>query len=228
MRWLHLPFVKICCIASIEEAQLAVSAGASALGLVSAMPSGPGVIADELIAQIAATVPPPIATFLLTSRRDADGIIEQHRFCRTTTLQLVDHVPHAELRKLRGALPGIGLVQVIHVTGEESVEEARAVAGLVDALLLDSGNQTLAVKELGGTGRTHDWRLSRRIRDEAGVPLFLAGGLKADNVADAVAQVAPHGLDVCSGVRSEGRLDAAKLRGFFSALSSPQPPRASR
>jgi phosphoribosylanthranilate isomerase len=191
------------------------------------MPSGPGVIADELIAQIAATVPPPIATFLLTSRQDADGIIEQHRFCRTTTLQLVDHVPHAELRKLRKALPGIGLVQVIHVTGKESVEEARAVAGLVDALLLDSGNQTLAVKELGGTGRTHDWRLSRRIRDEAGVPLFLAGGLRADNVADAVAQVAPHGLDLCSSVRSEGRLDAAKLRGFFSALALAGPPRAS-
>ena len=225
MRLPHVPFVKICCIASIEEARLAVSAGASALGLVSAMPSGPGVIAYELIAQIAATVPPPVATFLLTSRQDADSIIEQQRFCRTTTLQLVDHVPHAELRKLRQALPGIGLVQVIHVTGEESVEEARAVAGLVDALLLDSGNQKLAVKELGGTGRTHDWRLSRRIRDEAGVPLFLAGGLNPGNVAEAVAQVAPHGLDVCSSVRSAGRLDAAKLRDFFNALA--QAPRAS-
>ena len=225
MRLPHAPFVKICCIASIEEARLAVSAGASALGLVSAMQSGPGVIADELIAQIAATVPPPIASFLLTSRQDAEGIIEQHRFCRTTTLQLVDHVPHAELRKLRKALPGIGLVQVIHVTGEESIEEARAVAGLVDALLLDSGNQTLAVKELGGTGRTHDWRLSRRIRDEAGLPLFLAGGLKADNVAAAVAAVAPHGLDLCSSVRSGGQLDTARLLGFFSALAAP--PRAS-
>jgi phosphoribosylanthranilate isomerase len=217
------PFVKICCIASIEEARIAVAAGASALGLVSAMPSGPGVIADELIAQIAASVPPPIATFLLTSRQDADAIIEQHRFCRTTTLQLVDHVPHSELRKLRHALPGIGLVQVIHVTGEASVEEACAVAGLVNALLLDSGNQKLAVKQLGGTGRTHDWRLSRRIRDDAGVPLFLAGGLNAGNVAAAVAAVAPHGLDLCSSVRSEGRLDAAKLRGFFSALAA-QPP----
>jgi phosphoribosylanthranilate isomerase len=223
----QFPFVKICCIASIDEAQLAIAAGASALGLVSAMPSGPGVIADELIVQIAAAVPPPIATFLLTARQDADGIIEQHRLCRTTTLQLVDHVPHAELRKLRRALPGIGLVQVIHVTGEVSVEEARAVAGLVDALLLDSGNQALAVKELGGTGRTHDWRLSRRIRDEAAVPLYLAGGLRADNVADAVAQVAPHGLDVCSGVRSAGRLDAAKLRAFFSALALAGRPRAS-
>jgi phosphoribosylanthranilate isomerase len=220
MRLPRLPFVKICCISSVAEARLAVECGASALGLVSAMPSGPGVIADALITEIAATVAPPVATFLLTSRQDADGIIEQHRACRTTTLQLVDHVAPAELRKLRDALPGIQLVQVIHVTGEESIEEARAVAPLVDALLLDSGNQKLPVKELGGTGRTHDWRLSRRIRDEAGVPLFLAGGLNAGNVADAVQQVAPHGLDLCSSVRSDGRLDAAKLRGFFSALAA--------
>ena len=220
MRLPHLPFVKICCISSVAEARLAVECGASALGLVSAMPSGPGVIGDALITEIAATVAPPVATFLLTSRQDADGIIDQHRACRTTTLQLVDHVAPAELRKLRAALPGIQLVQVIHVTGEESVDEARAVAPLVDALLLDSGNQKLAVKELGGTGRTHDWRLSRRIRDEAGVPLFLAGGLNAANVADAVKQVAPHGLDLCSSVRSGGRLDAARLRSFFSALAT--------
>lgn len=163
MRIDRLPLVKICCISSLEEARLAVSAGASALGLVSSMPAGPGVIADELIAEIAAIVPPPIATFLLTSKQEAEGIVEQHRLCRTTTLQLVDRVPHAELRKLRAKLPGIKLVQVIHVTGPESTEEARSVAHLVDALLLDSGNQKLPVKELGGTGRTHDWRLSRQM-----------------------------------------------------------------
>ena len=111
-------YVKICCMASREEAALAMSMGADALGLVSAMPSGPGPIADELIADIAATVPPPIATFLLTCRQDAEGIIEQHALCRTSTLQLVDTVAPAELRKLRVRLPGIKLVQVIHVGGE--------------------------------------------------------------------------------------------------------------
>ena len=226
MRLSHLPFVKICCIASVEEARLAIAAGASALGLVSAMPSGPGVIGDELIAEIAASVAPPVATFLLTSRQDADGILAQHDLCRTTTLQLVDHVPVAELRRLRRALPGIGLVQVIHITGDESVEEARNVAGFVDALLLDSGNQKLAVKELGGTGRTHDWRLSRQIRDSVGVPLFLAGGLNPGNVGEAVAAVQPWGLDLCSSVRSEGRLDAQKLNDFFSALARPRAPPA--
>ena len=214
------PFIKICCMASREEARLAISAGASAVGLVSAMPSGPGPIADALIADIAAAVPPPIATFLLTCRQDADSIIEQHSMCRTSTLQLVDSMAPAELEKLRARLPGIRLVQVIHVGGEESIDEARMIAPFVDALLLDSGNQKLAVKELGGTGRVHDWRISRRIRDAVDVPLFLAGGLNAGNVAAAVAAVQPHGVDVCSGVRTEGKLDAAKLHAFVAAIGS--------
>jgi phosphoribosylanthranilate isomerase len=209
--------IKICCISSVEEAALAVSCGASALGLVSAMPSGPGVIEEEHIADIIRTVPPAIGTFLLTSKQDADAIIDQQLRCRPNTMQLVDHVPEAELIKLRRALPGISLVQVIHVTGEESVEEALAVGPHVDAILLDSGNQKLAVKELGGTGRVHDWSISRRIRETCRKPLFLAGGLNSDNVRNAIEQVQPFGLDLCSGVRSNGRLDETKLRAFFTA-----------
>jgi phosphoribosylanthranilate isomerase len=164
------PRVKICCIASVAEARLAILHGASALGLVSAMPSGPGVIAEELIAEIAATVPPPIATFLLTSSHSAEEIIAQQRRCRTNTLQLCDRVTPDAHTELRRALPGIALVQVIHVTGEEAVVEALAVVSQVDALLLDSGNQSLAVKELGGTGRVHNWELSRQIVARSPVP----------------------------------------------------------
>ena len=173
------PRVKICCIGSIDEAALAIECGASALGLVSTMPSGPGVISDERIAEIAATVPPAIGTFLLTSRQRVADIIEQQRFCRTNTIQICDHLTVGTHRDLKDALPGISLVQVVHVTGPESVEEAAQVAPHVDAILLDSGNQKLAVKELGGTGRTHDWTLSRAIRERIGIPLFLAGGLDA-------------------------------------------------
>ena len=208
------PYIKICCIASREEARLAISAGASAIGLVSAMPSGPGPIADSLIAEIAATVPPPIATFLLTCRQDAESILSQHAVCRTNTLQLVDTVAPAELEKLRARLPGIKLVQVIHVGGEESIDEAREAARYVDALLLDSGNQKLAIKELGGTGRVHDWALSRYIVANAGKPVFLAGGLRPDNVAEAIATVRPYGVDLCSGIRTDGALDPAKLDAF--------------
>jgi phosphoribosylanthranilate isomerase len=214
------PRVKICCIASRDEAWMAIRAGASALGLVSAMPSGPGVIAEESIAAIAAATPPSIATFLLTSLQGAAEVAEQQRRLRTTTVQICDRLERGTHADLRAALPGIGLVQVVHVTGPSSVEEAVAVAPRVDALLLDSGNQSLAVKELGGTGRRHDWRLSRQIREASSAPVFLAGGLTAENVGQAMAEVGPFGLDLCSSVRTDGRLDPAKLEAFFAAVDA--------
>ena len=212
------PRVKICCIASREEAWMAVRAGASALGLVSTMPSGPGVIDEATIALVAAAVPPSVATFLLTSLQDTSHIALQQRRLRTTTVQICDRVAQGSYADLRRALPGIGLVQVVHVTGPESVEDAVRLAPEVDALLLDSGNPSLTVKELGGTGRRHDWRISRRIREEVEVPVFLAGGLGPGNVAEAIAEVGPFGLDICSGVRTEGRLDPRKLEAFFAPI----------
>ena len=210
--------LKVCCIMSPAEAALAVEAGASALGLVSQMPSGPGVIDDGLIAEIAAAVPPPVATFLLTCRRDAAGIVEQARACGTGTLQLVDAVAPEVYGEIRTALPAVKLVQVIHVRGAESVAEARAVAPHVDALLLDSGNPDLATKQLGGTGRVHDWAHSRAIVETAGKPVFLAGGIRPDNVAAALDAVRPFGIDLCSGVRSHGALDADKLAALVAAM----------
>ena len=199
---------------------MAVHAGASAVGLVSHMPSGPGVIADTQIAEIAAKVPPAIGTFLLTSLQGVDEMVAQQRLCRTNTIQICDRLTRGTHRELKHALPGISIVQVIHVTGPESVDEAAAVAEHVDAILLDSGNQKLAVKELGGTGRTHDWSLSRTIRERVNVPLFLAGGLTAENVARAIREVGPFALDVCSGVRTDGKLDREKMARFFSAVSN--------
>jgi phosphoribosylanthranilate isomerase len=206
---------------SVTEAQLAISRGADAIGLVSAMPSGPGVIDHELIVEIARSVPPRIATFLLTCEVSAPAIADQVRRARVNTVQLVDHIEPDGHRHLRDALPDIALVQVIHVTGEESIDEANAVSTEVDAILLDSGNPALAVKELGGTGRRHDWQISRRIRDSVGIPIFLAGGLNASNVAEAVETVRPFGVDVCSGVRTEGRLDEMKLDAFFAGITEP-------
>jgi len=207
--------VKVCCISTVSEARRAIDAGASALGFVSAMPSGPGIISEDVIAEIVRTVPPPIGTFLLTSKQDAESIIKQHQKCRTNTIQLTDCVDIDTYRELRQALIGISLVQVIHVTGEASLAEAVRIAPFVDALLLDSGNPTLAVKELGGTGRTHNWSISRRIRDSVEIPIFLAGGLNAMNVQQAIETVRPFGVDLCSGVRTNGNLDDAKLTSFF-------------
>ena len=198
---------------------LAIRYGASALGLVSEMPSGPGVINENLIADISLKVPPPVATFLLTSKQTAEEIIVQHLKTKTNTLQLVDHLPHNELKKLRERLPAIKIVQVIHVLDEKSIEESLNVQNYVDALLLDSGNPKLKVKELGGTGRTHNWEISRKIREEVKLPVFLAGGLNPGNVLEAIQAVQPYGLDICSGVRTKNHLDEEKLKLFFESVN---------
>lgn len=215
-----IPKVKICCISSTAEAHLAIQYGASALGLVGNMPSGPGVISDNLIREIAQAVPPPIATFLLTSETSSKGIIAHYNKVSTSVIQIVDALEGRQYQQIREALPHVKLVQVIHVINEESVREAIEIAELVDALLLDSGNPNLAVKELGGTGRTHNWALSRKIRESINIPLFLAGGINAGNVRQAINEVQPFGLDLCSSVRTNGKLDEQKLEAFFRAVHS--------
>lgn len=212
------PRVKICCISSIEEAKLAIEYGASALGLVGHMPSGPGVIGDELIDQIVKTVPPPISTFLLTSETKPQDIIRHYKQVYTTTIQIVDELEKREYETIRKDLPNVKLVQVIHVIDENSVKEAIEISNYVDAILLDSGNPNLSVKELGGTGRTHNWELSWQIRKSIPIPLFLAGGLNKDNVRQAIETVQPFGIDLCSSVRTEGQLDRHKLKDFFNAI----------
>jgi phosphoribosylanthranilate isomerase len=214
------PRIKICCILNSTEAWLAIRYGAAALGLVSAMPSGPGVIGEDVIAQITAHLPPAVSSFLLTSQQHSQAIIAQQQHCGTSTLQLVDRVPLEVYGELRAALPGVALVQVIHVVGEQSIAEAQTVAPYVNGILLDSGNPMLPIKELGGTGRRHNWAISRAIREAVDVPIFLAGGLNADNVAEAVRQVRPFGLDVCSGVRTNGLLDETRLAAFVRAAKN--------
>lgn len=212
--------IKICCISSIEEAKTAIEFGASAIGLVAKMPSGPGPIPDELIKQIAMTVPPHIGTFLLTSETSVNEIIKHHKRTNTNTIQIVDLLSTGTYDQLKIALPSVKIVQVIHVINQKSVDLAINISEHVDALLLDSGNSNLKVKELGGTGRVHNWALSRLIRDNSKCPIFLAGGLKPENIRQAIIEVQPFAIDVCTGVRTNGHLDKDKLQGFvFNALN---------
>ncbi len=210
--------VKICCISSKEEAKMAIDFGASALGLVANMPSGPGVISDNEILTISKTVPPAISTFMLTCETSADQIIQHHQRTLTNTIQIVDALKEGNYQEIREALPAIKIVQVIHVIDEKSIDEALEISESVDALLLDSGNPNLQVKELGGTGRVHNWALSRKIVSQSKVPVFLAGGLTSENVKQAIEEVQPFGLDLCSGVRTNKKLDPKKLEAFFNAV----------
>jgi phosphoribosylanthranilate isomerase len=214
------PRIKICCISSEEEAKLAIQYGASAIGLVGNMPSGPGIIKDEMIFKIARSVPPPIATFLLSSETTAENLIAHHKKVNTSTIQIVDALSNKEYHTIREALPTVKLIQVIHVADERSVQEALDIAPYVDAILLDSGNPKLKVKVLGGTGRTHNWELSRGIREKLDIPIFLAGGINPGNIREALDTVHPFGIDLCSGVRTDGKLDEQKLQELFHALES--------
>lgn len=212
--------VKICCISSRAEADLAIRAGADCLGLVGEMPSGPGPISDLTTREIAAGAPPGVATFLLTSRTDPSSVVEHVGLTGTSVVQLVDSVPTATYHALRAECPSVRIVQVVHVQDEGAVDVARSLAPNVDAILLDSGRPDAAVKELGGTGRTHDWRISKRVVDLVSVPVFLAGGLAGDNVRQAIEVVRPFGVDLCSGVRSEVGLDSRLLAGFMAEVKS--------
>ena len=211
--------LKVCCMMAVAEARAAVAQGADAVGLVGAMPSGPGPIDDALAAEIARAVPPPVATFLLTSFHSGEDIAGHVRKVGATAVQIVRHIEPREYGALRRLLHGVKIVQVVHVEDASALGLAQDYAKLADALLLDSGRPKAALEELGGTGRAHDWAVSARIVAGVSVPVFLAGGLNASNVAEAVRQVRPYGVDLCSGVRTGGRLDAGKLREFALALA---------
>ena len=211
--------VKICCMASVAEARMALDAGADAVGLVSAMPSGPGVIDDAMVRQIAHWAPPPLDPWLLTALEDTGALAAQIDHAEVRTVQLVRHLPASAHTALRSLRPDLRIVQVIHVEDDHALDLARGYAETADALLLDSGRPSAAIPLLGGVGQPHDWSISRRIVEAAPLPVFLAGGLNADNVAQAIALVRPFGVDLCSGVRSEGALDATRLAAFMDAVA---------
>ena len=212
--------IKVCCIASQAEARMAIDAGADALGLVAEMPSGPGPISDREIADIASAVPPPVATFMLTAERTADAISRHVDRTRPTSVQIVSHIDQAEAVKLAVLQPHVRRVQVIHVEDQNALDLIPVYAPYVHAFLLDSGRPGAATPELGGTGRRHDWSISRAFVDASPLPVFLAGGLTPDNARQAVRDVRPFGLDLCTGVRTNDRLDQAKLKAFMTAATT--------
>lgn len=212
--------IKICCISSVEEANQAVLSGADAIGLVGEMPSGPGVIDDELIREISASVPPAVGTFLLTERTLASEIADHVNYCGTNTVQVVNHIDPGEWLKLLEQLPAATRrVQVVHVEGGEALELVEQYAPFVHAFLLDSGRPSAKVPELGGTGRVHDWDVSARFVELSPKPVFLAGGINEANVQYAISKVKPFGLDICSSVRIDGKLSREKLIEFVHSMS---------
>ena len=191
--------------------------GADAMGLISWMPSGDRFLSDPEIQELAAANP-NVERVLLTCKTDPDEIRHQVLDAGTDTVQLVERMAIADLEPLRSGLPGISLVQVVHVTGPAALQQALDVERYVDFILLDSGNPEGPDRTLGGTGNVHDWQVSREIVRAVRCPVFLAGGLGPDNVAEAIAEVQPFGVDVCSRLRPNGPLDEELLTKFFNAI----------
>lgn len=207
--------IKICCIETETDRESALQAGVTTLGFVAEGLTPPYLVSVPRAAALRADLPSDIDAVLLTAETDADRLFEHASTMRATGLQLCRPVTPETLTSLRERLPEMQLIQVIHMGDPGGLERARAVDALVDIVLLDSGS--LATSQLGGTGKTHDWRESARVREAVRSPLWLAGGLHPDNVAEAIATVRPDGIDVCSGVRSDGRVDPTKVRAFVRA-----------
>ncbi len=208
------PHIKICCISSVEEARLASGAGAHLLGLVGPMPSGPGVLTLDAARAIAAHDHRPARPILLTASDTAADIARDAATVGVSSVQVVRHIAVQEARTLGES--GLDYVQVIHVEGPDSVDLVDTYAEHCSAFLLDSGRP--AAGFLGGTGAVHDWSLSAGFVRRSPRPVWLAGGLTPENVGAAIETVRPDGLDICSGLRREGRLDAGLLRDYIVAI----------
>lgn len=210
--------LKVCCISSLEEAKLASAYGADYLGLVGPMPSGPGVLSLEEVSAITSQLNDTQHSIFLSSGRTAKEIYEVFSGLGARSIQVVRQIDIDELKKLRDLLPDTELFSVVHVVGEESIALAKEYQAYANYILLDSGKP--GSKILGGTGKTHNWDFSRRIVQEVSIPVFLAGGLNPDNIKEAVDRVSPYGVDLCSGLRTNDRLDEKKLKHFLDQLRS--------
>lgn len=212
--------IKICCIMNKKELYMALELGVNHVGFVSSMPNGPGIIREEKIRKLAAYAPKDVNTFLLTSHKDTAKIAEQWKYCGTRTIQLCRPMETKGILHLRSLVPMARIVTVIHVQDRTALNRALRVSSVSHAILLDTGDLESPIQKLGGTGRTHDWNISRLIKQRTPTTAWLAGGLNLHNIKHALKAVYPDGIDVCSGVRTNGKLDQKKLSGFIEEVVS--------
>jgi phosphoribosylanthranilate isomerase len=219
-----IPF-KICCMQSEAEIDMAAAAGAFAVGIVGPMPNGAGFLDDAAAARLARygvdRYGGKLWVTLLTKRTGAADIAAHVAEIGASAVQIVDRPEEGAYALLRTRFPALKILQVVHVEDERAIGEATAAAPFVDAILLDSGRPSAATPTFGGTGDRHDWSISRRIVRTVDKPVFLAGGLKPENAAEAIASVSPFGLDICSGLRDRAKGDALipeRLAAFTAAL----------
>jgi len=209
--------VKICGVKRAEDAGLAVAAGADALGfLVGQTHTSADFIAPLTAKAIAASLPSGVIGVLVTHLTDPGDVLDLAVLTGLTTVQLHGEIWPEDVARLRRAAPDLTFLKSFHVTDEAGLAYGEAFVGLVDGFVLDTANPKTG--QIGGTGQTHDWNLSRRIVERyRSVPVILAGGLNPDNVAEAIAAVGPFGVDVNSSTKgTDGFKSEAKARAFVA------------
>lgn len=218
---------KICGTTRLEDALLSADAGADFFGVVVEVDFSPRSLTIEQAAPL--FTDPPIPGVALVFGMAPERIETVIRRLRPFAVQFLDPAPLPVIRRLKSTYPSLEVWQSVHLPqAGEGVDVGRfrgSVDGCleagIDALLFDTVAVIGGRAKFGGTGRTSDWSLVRRLMDGAGprVPIWLAGGIHPGNAADALDAVNPYGIDLCSGVEARpGIKDPAKVRALMTAI----------
>ncbi len=209
-------YVKICGIRRHEDALIAAELGADAIGLlVGQRHNSPDFISAAVARDISRALPPSVEAVLVTHIEEIDELERLLEQSGITTVQLHSEIAPNSVERLRGRLPYVKIFKSVSIISADSVAYPEAFEKLVDGFVLDSIN--VATGQLGGTGKTHDWSVSRQIvMRYLEIPIILAGGLNSENVRSAIEYVHPFGVDVNSGTKApDGFKDARKMEEFI-------------
>ena len=192
--------VKICGVTNREDAHLVVDSGADMLGMIVDVPvETPRKISIEKAEELAKGIGDAINIVVVLCPRSVEEVETVVRRLEPFGVQMHGFESNAFLRDVREVLPDVKLIKTVHVDEQGTVHGVMPEEDYVDFILLD----TFSV-QIGGTGKTHRWDISRKIVEDSIIPVILSGGLTPENVGDAIKEVNPYGVDVASGVESSG------------------------
>jgi len=201
-------WIKICGTTSERDADIAIRAGANALGFI--MAKSPRQVSDTAAYSIGTIVPKGVETIGVFVNENLETLVQTARFCKFSGVQLHGDEDGEYVLRLRSELPGTKIVKAATTSAL-----ANGVSCRPDAWLIDNSRPA----QRGGTGTRFDWRAAQPLIKMLQEPVILAGGLNAENVQDALGILRPWGVDVVSGVESyPGRKHPGLLAQFIDAV----------
>jgi len=205
--------IKICGITNKEDLQAAAAFGADAVGFVVGVKSSPRNLQLSEARKLIKLVPLFVNSVVVTINESLEEIIEMYKHLQPTSIQIHGKKIQSDLKSLKEEIPNLFLIGSVKAAPFSAIKKSKDISKNVDAVLIDS----YVKGKNGGTGVVHNWDLSLRIKEViAPTPLILAGGLKPENVADAIRSVQPYAVDVSSGVEKKpGIKDHKKIFNFI-------------